>query len=523
MSLDRKLLTCAVAMLALLIGTSSAFAKTHRTHATRISGVVVSINAKRHTLKLRVAHATGHRKATARAASADGSSAIVIAFGDASVTGPNGAVAVGDDVTVTTDGPADVATSIDVVGQSNGGDAGKGAAVPGEVTAVDPSGGTLTLAVTSTQAQGPAQAGSVIVTVAPTTILAVGETNGDGHVTLADISVGDHVVVFTDDATTNPIAAVGILDSSHAGGDHQGAGGSPLTPPTPIPGTVKAVDPTALTLSLYVSGGPLAGHTIVVDATSKTSFGGVSGLAGPFNMADIKVDDSVVVYTAAVTSTPVIAVGIVDDSSANPDPSTTTVYDAFNGTVEGLGSDGLAVAVGGTGPLGGQTVTVKVDGNTRYKGTTTDGTAFSFDDVHVGDQVRVYTTSLDPSSLLAVFLGDGPSGSTGASTGSGGTTGSGSPAPASTTTGPQRFGGVVTDVRGDGLTVTVRSGGPLSGQSVIVSVPAGTSLEPDPQTGAGKTLATISVGDAVEIYTDSETGSPIVAVGVSDDGVYPTA
>jgi hypothetical protein len=54
MSLDRKLPLCAVAVFALLIGSSSAIAKTHVAHTTRISGVVVSINAKRHSLKLRV-------------------------------------------------------------------------------------------------------------------------------------------------------------------------------------------------------------------------------------------------------------------------------------------------------------------------------------------------------------------------------------------------------------------------------------------------------------------------------------
>lgn len=438
MSLDRRFLMSAATVFVLLVGTTSALAKTHTTRTTRISGVVLSINAKRHTLKLRVTHSAKHPKAKARAASAGGSPTIVIAFGDASVTGPNGAVAVGDDVTVTTDAPAGqttVATSIDVVGQPNGGDAGKGAAVPGEVTAVDLSAGTLKLAVVSTDPQGQSKTGSVTVTVGPSTVLAVTGTSGGGKVTLADISVGDHVVVFTDDATADPIAAVGILDSGHATGGGQSGGGSPSTPPAP---------------------------------------GG----------------------------------------------STAPVYDAFAGTVEGIGTDQLQVAVTGDGPLGGQTVTVDVNTGTRYKGVTTDGLAFTFGDIALGDQVRVYTTTLDPQSLLAVFIGDGRPGSP-APTGPTGSTGStGTPTPASS--GPQRFGGVVTDVRGDGLTVTVKSGGPLNGQSVIVSVPAGTSFQPDPQTGAGSSLATISIGDAVEIHTNSETGTPIVAVGVSDDGVYPS-
>lgn len=529
MSQHRRLLTCAVTVLALLVGASSALARTHATHSTRISGVVVSINAKRHTLKLRVGRTAKQRRATARAASAGGSSTIVVAFGDASVTGPDGAVSVGDDVTVTTDGPASqttVAASIDVVGQSNGGDAGRGAAVPGEVTAVGPTDGTLTLAVTSTDAQGQSQDSSVIVTVGPSTILAVGDTNGDGKITLADISVGDHVLVFTDDATANPMAVLGILDSSQPGGDHQG-GDPPSTTPTPIPGTVTGVDPSALTMSVNVTSGPLAGHTIVVGTTSKTSFGGTSAAAGPFGLADVNVNDSVVVYTPDATTTPIVAVGVVDQTTPSASPSTAPAYDTFNGTVAGIAGNSLQVAVSGGGPLGGQTVTVDVDSSTRYKGTTTDGTAFTLGDVHVGDQVRVYTTSLDPQPLLAVFVGDGPSsssssgGSGGSSGDSGGSGGSTPPAsPASTPAEPQRFGGVVTAVRSDGLTVTVVSGGALNGQSVIVSVPSTASFQDDPETGAGTSLATISVGDAVEIHTDSETGSPIVAVGVTDDGVY---
>ena len=104
MSLDRRFLTCAAAVLTLFAGASSAIAKSHTTHSSRISGVVLSINAKRHTLKLRVTHTARHRKAAAHAASAAGGPAVQVAFGNATVTGPNGAVAVGDDGTVTTDG-----------------------------------------------------------------------------------------------------------------------------------------------------------------------------------------------------------------------------------------------------------------------------------------------------------------------------------------------------------------------------------------------------------------------------------
>ena len=441
MLLNRRFLTCGATALALLIGSSSAVAATHAAHTTRISGVIVSINAKRHTLKLRVTHGTKHHKAgpAARAASADDSRGILFAFGDATVHGPNGAVAVGDDVTVTTTGPVGqsaVASSIDVIGQPNGGTAGKGAAVPGEVTAVDPTNGTLTLTVRATDSQGQSQDSSVIVNVSATTILAVGDTNGDGQITLADIAVGDHIVVFTLDASANPRAAIGILDASHSGGDHQGGGDGSHGAFTPIPGTVKSVDVTGSSLTLSVADGALAGTTVTVDLGEHTSFGGEdSGNDGPINLSDISVGDTVTVYTRDATTAPIVAVGIVDNSKA------------------------------GSGDSSGQ--------------------------------------------------GDGNGSSQGDGNGSGQSS-------TSTSALPTRFGGLVTAVRGDGLTVNVTSGGPLSGQLVVVSVPPTASLEGARGTGGGpESLTNISVGDAVEIFTHNVSGSPVVAVGVHDDSGAP--
>ena len=432
MLLNRRFLTCGATVFALLIGSASAVAATHAAHTTRMSGVIVSINATRHTLKLRVTHGTKHHKAvTVRAASAGDSRGILVAFGDATVHGPNGAVAVGEDVTVTTTGTVGqtaVASSIDVIGQPNGGTAGKGAAVPGEVTAVDPTNGTLTLTVRATDSQGQSQDSSVIVNVSASTILAVGDTNGDGQITLADVAVGDHVVVFTLDASANPLAAIGILDASHAGGDHQGGGQGDHGAFTAIPGTVTSVDVAGSSLVLTVADGALAPKTVTVDLGEHTSFGGHdSGNDGPINLSDISVGDNVTVYTRDATSTPVVAVGIVDSSNAG------------SGDSSGHGS----------GDGSGQTTT-------------------------------------------------------------------------STNALPTRFGGLVTAVRGDGLTVNVTSGGPLSGQLVVVSVPPTASLEGATGAGGGpESLTNISVGDAVEIFTHDASGSPVVAVGVRDDSGTP--
>ena len=421
-SSPRRLLSVCAVLVASLALVSSAVARPHVRHAHRVSGLVAAINVAQHTLKLRLHHGAKRHAASAGIATASGAGTIVVSFANATVSGPNGAVAVGDHVTVTTNGPVGpsaVASSIQVIGHPNGGDAGKGAAIPGTVTAID-SGGTLTLAVGSRDSQqgeaqdSAVQAGSVTVSVPAATILAVGDTNGDGTITLGDISEGDHVVVFTADATADPIVAVGILDASQPGANsHEG------------------------------------------DSSPQGSGGG----------------------------------------DGNGAPS----YQAFAGTVAALGPpNAITVTVSGDGPLGGQTVTIDVTAATHYKGVPGYGS------IAVGDQVRVYSQSLAPLPIVAVFIGDGPGGSD-----SGSPPPAPAPAPASS---PTRFGGTVTDVRGDGLTVTVTSGGPLSGQSVIVAVPAGTAF-----VGVAS-LSGVSVGDAVEIFTASTAGSPVRATKVSDEG-----
>jgi hypothetical protein len=150
-------------------------------------------------------------------------------------------------------------------------------------------------------------------------------------------------------------------------------------------------------------------------------------------------------------------------------------------------------------------VTVDVGSSTHFKGATSDGSAFTLANVHVGDQLRVYSASIAVQPIVALYIGDGPS------------TADSHSAP--TTSGDTlRFTGVVTEVRGDGLTVTA-SDGPLSGQSVVVAVPSSASLDGAAGSGGGaQSLANVALGDTVAVYTHSETGSPVVAVGVRDYG-----
>ena len=410
-----------LAALSLAAGADAAVG--HRKHTTRISGVVVSLNVKHHTLRLRVGHAPrGHRAAARAHAAAAGGATIVLSFAQASVTGGGGAVAVGDEITVTTDGTVGqtaVASSIAVIGEPNGGQGGRGAAVAGDVTAVDVAADTLTLAV-----RGGGQPQSVTVQLDPATILAVGDTNSDGQITIADIATGDHVVVFTPDASADPIAAVGILDATHAGANaHEG------------------------------------------DSAQGGSSGG--------------------------------------DGSESSDAT----YEGFNGTVVSVSATELKVQVGGDGPLAGQVVLVDVTPTTRYRGVSGLGA------VQPGDAIRVYATSLDPQPIVAVFIGDGSGGEDGSSTPSG----DAPPAPAPTTSGPTRFGGVVPAVRGDGLTVQVPSGGPLSGTTVIVAVPPSASITGVPS------LANVAIGDDVEIFTANQSAAVVVATAVVDDSAPPPA
>ena len=505
-----RLLACVVAALAILIAVPAALATTSAHHSRQVHGRVVAINARHHTLRLRVLHTK-----RASAASVGGGPAVVVSFGDAKVSGPDGAISVGDDVVVTESGNGSgtpVATQIKVIGQANGGDAGKGAALPGVVTGVDASAGTLTVAVVGTDAQGNTQMTSVIVNVSSSTILAVSDTNGDGKITIADIQTGDHVIVFTTDATVNPMAAVGILDASHSGGDHQGDGGGDSPQPTPIPGTVTTVGGSDLMIN--VTDGPMSGQALDVKVTPQTSYGGEDGNGdGNFGLTDISAGDSVVVYTPNPTPGSVVAVGVVDRTSHGSSPQ----YSGFNGTVTApVGPDSAQVLVGGDGPLAGHTVTVQVSSTTHYKGqNASGGQVTALADVQSGDIVSVYVLgSLSTTPIVAAYFVDRGTGTSSDPPPSAST-------PAPTTTPLARFGGTVTDVRGDGLTVTVTSGGPLEGQSVIIAVGANVSFETSNGTGSGPAnLQYISVGDLVEIYPASTSGTaPVTAAGVVDDTV----
>jgi len=505
-----------LAVLAAVIAAACAFATgaLAASHPRHVSGRVVSIDVRRHTLRLRVKNAARARAADASGGfQAAGGSLLTVSFGDATVTGPDGAVAVGDEVNVTTQdgsGHGAVATSIQVIGQPNGGSAGKGAAVPGVVTAVDAGNGQLTLAVTSTDGQGQSQPSSVIVTVSSATILAVAGGRGGGAVSLADIAVGDHVVVFTDDAGADPIAAIGILDASNAGADQTDGGGVPDR--TEIPGTVNSVDAAGSTLVMTAGGdGPFAGQQITVKVTPDTSFGGEGD--GSFGLGDIQTGDSVTVYAPAPPAgNEAVALGIVDDTSHGGGAG--TQYSGVEGTVSEVGPSSLELLVTGDGPLAGQTVTVDAATGATFRGANgLGGQVSGFADIQLGDHLAVYTTTgLDPQPLEAVVIADRGEG-----------TDPPAPPPSPPASPPatptaERFGGIVTDVRGDGLTVDVTSGGPLSGQSVIVAVTATTSFATPQGRGTGlANLADVAVGDPVEIYTASESATPVVALGVVDD------
>jgi hypothetical protein len=403
--------------LAALAGTStSALAKTHVVRSRKVTGVVVAINSRLHTLKLREGHGVSTR--SARASSSSGGPVVIIAFGDADVTGARGAVAVGDVVTVTATsgggGSIGVASSIQVIGQPNGGDAGKGAAIPGTVTSVNSASDTLVVATSSS---------SVTVAVTATTVLAISDPSSSGPVTLADISVGDRVVVFTDDATADPVAAVGVLDSGQPA-DPPGTGPQP-TPPAGAPasvsfgGSVQSIDLADSTVTVTILKGARAGQVVTVDVTSSTSLKSGPGADDTaFSLADVKVGDDLSISAATLDADPIVAVGIYDggqpttptpaggSGSGSTAPSTTATPVKFAATVKLVGSDGLTVTPT-NGPLTGQSVRVSVESTTSFELLTTPADVSQLQqDVAVGDTVEVYTLSEATTPIVAVGLVD---------------------------------------------------------------------------------------------------------------------
>lgn len=423
----RRTISYLACLAALVAVPASALAKAHATHAKKVTGVVVSINARHHTLKLRVHHAAAAR--VADTSSGRGGSLVSFSFGEASVNGGDGAVAIGDDVTITeTGGTGSVAASIDVIGQPNGGDAGKGAAIPGTVMAVDSTAGTLTISTGSSMLD---------VSVNSATVLAIPGAGDANAVTLADVHTGDHVVVFTDDATATPVVAIGILDSGAPAAPETGSGDpAPATTTTGLGGTVQSVDLAGGTVTVLVAHGPLEGDSVPVTITTSTKLEDVGGATGaPFTLADIHAGDRLSISTDALSANGVVAIVLYDGGPAT-------------GSGDGSGSGS----------------------------------------------------------------GDGSGDGSGSGSGSGATSPSGD-------TGTTKFAATVTNVGSDGLTVTVDNG-PLAGQSVRVRVTSTTSfMVLTTITPVADLASDVSVGDTVEVYTQSESTTPITAVGLIDYGV----
>ena len=479
-----RLLACAAAALAILTAVPVALAAGAH-HSRQLHGRVIAINARHHTLRLRVLHA----KRASAASAADGHS-VVVSFGDAKVTGPNGAISVGDDVRRRPSRATAAARPSRPRSRSSArptaATPARAPRFPAQVTGVDASAGTLTLAVLGTDGQGNTQMTSLIVNVSSTTILAVADTNGDGQVTIADIKVGDHVIVFTTDATANPVAAVGILDASHSGGDHQGGddGDGPQAHADSRHGHDRRrfrSDDQGHRRPDVRTGARRQGHA--ADLLRRT---------GWQRRRQLRPRPTSPRATRSSSTHPIRRPARSSRSASSTAPRTARPpqYSAFNGTVAApVGANSAQVRVGGDGPLAGQTVTVQVTSTTHYKGQNANGgqvTALA--DVESGDIVSVYVLgTLSNTPIVAAYFADR---GTGASSDP-----PASPAPPAPSTAPlARFGGTVTSVRGDGLTVTVTSGGPLTGQSVIVAIGPNVSFQTSNGTGSGTGEPPIHLG-----------------------------
>lgn len=367
--------------------------------------------------------------------------------------------------------------------------------VSGVVTAINPLSHTLALRLKHGR---PHAAG------AQTLVISFGSAavNGpDGAVT-----VGDSVrVTLSSSAVASSISVIGEPNGGTSG---NGAA---------IPGIVAAVDSSAGLLTLEVSSA--AGGTRLTVTVTPSTVIAVPGAGGAPGLASISTGDRVVVFTDDITGDPLTAIAILDTGAPSepaipspplpPSGTTEPSISVLSGTVETVGTDSFTVKSDNDGAFPEQLVTVNLTASTQIAGrNSSGGTVTGVGGLESGDQIELYYRTSSSEPVVAYKVADNGALVTTAPT----------PPPSTSSSGPSRFGGTVTAVRSDGLTVEVGSGGPLAGQTVIVSASNSTSFETPHGIGDGlANLAYISVGDPVEIYTDDESATPVVAVGVVDD------
>ncbi len=503
-------LMCALSVAALAVPTAGAAT---RARTTRVTGVVRSINAARHSVTIATTTSSGRVHHT---------KLLTFNVTAANVLGHHGTVAVGDRISVTLSGSgaggSGGATTIRVLGVVNGGTGGNGAVVAGEVSAVDASNGTVTLLTPSAGSeQSPAQ--TVLVEVTSSTVLAV-RPAADGSVSLSDINTGDHVIVITADVTADPIVALGVIDSSNLGSNHS----DPTLPPAPPVAPQQSV--TGVVTSIDAAGGSLlltdqAGAGVTVLVGDQTPVYQVSGSSGKASALDqINPGDTVRVRFTGDLSSQITASVVYDMGPAPtpppPTPPTPTPPGPTPPSTQTKSITGVVTSVDLTGSSveidsGGTSVDVLINDQTAiYQLIGNSGRLWTLGQVNSGDGARVkFTGDLSSQITATVFYDLGPSNA---------------PAPPVNPTPPTppapsqtgHINGTVTHVyaNDDALEIALADGGSLlvavNGRTVIDNI-AGGGNQPE-------TLAEIQIGDSVEVTWTSAGLSYVTASEINDGG-----
>ncbi|QEC47976.1 hypothetical protein FSW04_10625 [Baekduia soli] len=205
-----------------------------------------------------------------------------------------------------------------------GGDAPALQTVAGTVSAVSP--GALQVQIPAAGRPGPERLASlsgvtIDVSVTPRTRLWVTDVDGDGSVTLADVAVGDQVIISTADAFADPVVAAVVLDRTHqppTPSDHHDDGDA--TPGTPATAATPGTDPAGpsragaralrrllhRTLRAHVHATGYASGDLTVTLTSLDGLHGrpaATGAALAGRAARVLVDDRTAVVAGGVVLT----------------------------------------------------------------------------------------------------------------------------------------------------------------------------------------------------------------------------
>src|SRR5262249_21282554 len=116
-------------------------------------------------------------------------------------------------------------------------------------------------------------------------------------------TVGEKVKITSSDATSSggDAGTITVIGTPNGGDSGNGAA---------ISGTVTAVDPTSGTITLGIGDDGGSAQSVVVEVTSNTILA-IPGSSGSPSINDIHVGDHAVVFTADVTASPIVALGVL--------------------------------------------------------------------------------------------------------------------------------------------------------------------------------------------------------------------